>query len=366
MLLWAWLRRKETWARALLVGLGFYIIAMLPALGLLKMSYMRLTLVADHFQYISIGAIIALVVAAGSTRAMRPLWLLLAALCSGIASYFYWDQVESNLSLGMWLHIGQVVWIGGLLALAVAALLGDREIWKYVWRGFLFAVLTCATFITYGQSEIYHGEKSLWSATLDKNPTTWQGHNHLGAALYMEGNWQAAGPHFLAATQLKSENPESHNNLGLYYSMMAQAQHDPAMSLRYMQQAIREYQTAVGIKDDSAMETNLANAYEQVHDFPNAISTYQHALTLNPDNASAHCNLGYALMQQGRVDEAIPEFMNTIIMDPRMPQGPADLRQALRIKGIDPAAPPPPGTYKFDVQKAIDLLRSEPQPPPGQ
>jgi hypothetical protein len=60
--------------------------------------------------------------------------------------------------------------------------------------------------------------------------------------------------------------------------------------------------------------------------------------------------------------------MNTIIMDPNMPQGRADLAQALRFKGIDPAAPILTGTYPFNVQEAVDLARRFPPfpPPPGQ
>ena len=167
----------------------------------------------------------------------------------------------------------------------------------------------------------------------------------------MEGNWRAAGPHFLRATQLKPENPESHNNLGLYYSMMQD-----------MKDAIPQFETAVKIKDDSAMDTNLANAYEQVGEFDQAIDKYKHALELNPGNASAHCNLGYALMKMGRIDEAIPQFMTTIQLDPGMPQGRSDLIEALRAKGVNLDAPDMSKPYSFDLQKAMDLLRSGPPP----
>jgi superkiller protein 3 len=100
--------------------------------------------------------------------------------------------------------------------------------------------------------------------------------------------------------------------------------------------------------------------------FPDAIKTYQHALKLNPDNASAYCNMGYALMKVGRVQDAIPSFMKTIQLDPTMPQGRTDLAQALRMLGIDPAAPALSGSYPFDMSKALDLLRRFPPPPPQQ
>ena len=347
LFVWCFIRRTEKWARALLVALGTYFVAMLPALGLLTMSYMRLTLVADHFQYISIIAVIALIVGAGYTRSLKPLWLCAASLFFAVNSYLNWDQTQDN-------HIEQVIWIAGPLALAIAAL--DKELlWKYVWGGFLALVFLCSSIICWGQTRIYHSEKSLWSATLEKNPTTWQGHNHLGAALYMEGNWKAAYPHFLKATQLKPENPESHNNLGLALSLYGR-----------MDDAIHQYETAVGIKEDSAMETNLANAYAQAKRFDDAVRTYRKALVLKPDNASAHCNLGYMLMQQGRVDEAIKEFMQTIETDPRMPQGWGDFVQALRIRGINPDAPVLSGTYGFNINEAMELLKHRPPLPPPQ
>jgi tetratricopeptide (TPR) repeat protein len=171
----------------------------------------------------------------------------------------------------------------------------------------------------------------------------------------MSGDYKGAFPHFLAATQLKPENPESHNNLGLALSYFGMKQ-----------EAIKQYQLAVKIKDDTAMDTNLANAYEEMKEFPEAIKEYQHALEIGPGNASAWCNMGYALMMMGNIDGAIPCFMKTIELDPGMPQGPTDLSQALRIRGINPDAPFLSGTYAFDVQKALELLRLHPPPPPQQ
>ena len=343
VLVFCWMRRQQSWARAILVGLGCYILAMLPALGLLKMSYMRLTLVADHFQYISIVAVIALVVAAGTRRMMKPVWLAVAALFFIVVTYMNWGQTQEN-------HIYELIWILGTLVLAAATMVPG--IWKYVWGGFMFAVLVCSSIISFAQAGIYHGEESLWSATLEKNPNTWQGHNHLGAALYMRGDVKDAYPHFAAAVRLKPENPESHNNLGLALSMFGQTD-----------EAIHQYETAVSIKDDSAMDTNLGNAYDSVKRYDDAIRVYKHALELNPENTSAHCNLGYALMQEGRIDEAIPHFMKTIEIDPQMPQGRSDLVQALKMKGINLDAPDLSRPYSFDLQKALQLLRGGPMPP---
>lgn len=165
-------------------------------------------------------------------------------------------------------------------------------------------------------------EEDFWSSVLETNPNNWQAHNHLGAILYMRGDIKDAYPHFLKATQLNPKNPESHNNL--------------ALALAYFgknDDAIKEYETAVQLHDDSAMQTNLANAYTVAKRYDDAIKTYRHALELNPNNAAAHCNLGYALMQEGKLDDAIEEFKTTIKIDPAMGQGKQDLQQALEMKG---------------------------------
>jgi tetratricopeptide (TPR) repeat protein len=117
------------------------------------------------------------------------------------------------------------------------------------------------------------------------------------------------------------------------------------------------------------MDTNLANAYQEVGRFEDSIKTYKHALELNPDNPSTHCNLGYGLLRIGRLDEAIQHFMDALRLDPAMDVARHDLAKALEARGIDLSAPEQPkldGTYGFDLHEALQLLGNAPAPPPGQ
>ncbi|MGA3170176.1 MAG: tetratricopeptide repeat protein [Chthoniobacteraceae bacterium] len=338
-----WKYRSRTWARALLTALGCYFLAILPALGLLKMSYMRLTLVADHFQYISIVAVIALVVAAGSTRSLKPLWLCLGALFFATLSWLNWKQTPDT-------HFAQLIWIAGTVALAAAAL--APRIWKYVWGAFLAIVVATFGIVSWGKTRIYHSELTLWSATIEKNPNTWQGHNHLGAALYTEGNWQAAYPHFLRATQLKPENPESHNNLGLTLSLYGR-----------MDEALKEFQTAVYIKDNPSLEMNLGNAYMKVGRVQDGIAAFKRGIQMDPDNPAvlgAYCYLAVTLLREGRMDEAIPLYLKALQIDSTLDPARKGLRLILQIKGIHLDTPIQPGMHSPDIQKAIEVLRNPP------
>jgi Flp pilus assembly protein TadD len=134
-----------------------------------------------------------------------------------------------------------------------------------------------------------------------------------------------------------------------------------------MPDAIHQYQMAVGIKDDSAMETNLANGYAAINDLDDAVKAYRRAIELNPANPNPHCNLGITLMRQGKLDEAVKEFMTTIRVDPYGPNGRQGLYKALKAMGINPEEPDQPevrGKYDFDLDEALRMLRS--QPPAGQ
>ena len=315
-----------------MVAVGCYFVALLPVLGFVAMSFMRLTLVADHYQYISIIAVIALVVAAGHTQSLKPFWLCVAALLFAAATYFNWNVMGDN-------RIAAVIWVVGPLGLA-GVLIWAPQLWKYAWTGILAAVIGAFCYISWGQAQIYKSEETYWTAVLKKNPNSWQAYNHLGAALYMRGDMKDACSLFAKAIKLKPESPELHNDFALAFAAIKQGNH------------------RFEIKDDTAMRTNLANAYAQVKQYDKAIENYRRAINMDDNNASAHCNLGYSLMQEGKTDEAIPEFMRTIEIDPQMPQGRADLAQALRLKGIDPSAPIPTGRKEsFDLQKALELLK---------
>lgn len=73
--------------------------------------------------------------------------------------------------------------------------------------------------------------------------------------------------------------------------------------------AAREFRKA------TETDPNLAEAFldlgevlQETHDFPGAVTALKHALELRPDLDPAHVQLGYALLQQGYAEEAIPHL----------------------------------------------------------
>ena len=62
-------------------------------------------------------------------------------------------------------------------------------------------------------------------------------------------------------------------------------------------------------------------------------ATYQESIRLDPKMAAAHNNLGIALGEKGRLDEAISHFQESIRLDPKMAAAHTNLGNASRAKG---------------------------------
>ena len=271
-------RFQDRVGRAPLFALGYFIICLAPVLGFLKMSYMRLTLVADHLQYVPMIGIVALLAAGGAMLYQHSPASLRPALAGGLA-----------------LIIGSLCWM------------------------------------TWTRAEVHHDEGSLWLDTLRKNPDTWQGNNHYGAWLYGHNQQSAAKPYFEKAVRLKPENPEVHNNLGLAWATQGN-----------LDLAIPEYRRATQIKPDNVpIRTNLANALAaKAHELAEkketndaaplmdeAISQYQKCVERAPADPTLRCTYAYALYQCGRINESIQQFQEALRINPNF----APARQNLQV-----------------------------------
>jgi tetratricopeptide (TPR) repeat protein len=118
--------------------------------------------------------------------------------------------------------------------------------------------------------------------------------------------------HTLAITP---DNDMAHNNLG--YLFLRRGELDKAIS---------HFETALKVRSSNAsahynlggalIENNLANALARKGLLGEAIGHYEKAAKLRPDYGDAYFNLGSVLFQQGRIDEAIVQWQKALATQP--------------------------------------------------
>ena len=275
---WIWANRgtadRPGWGRHVLFGLGFFLLMVLPVLGFVTISYMRITWVADHFNYLPMIGVIALIGAA-TTR---------------------WYE-RSTVSAQ------PLIIAGGTIALAACALLSFRY------------------------ANAWASEDALWTHTLKTNHDAWQAHNRLGAKKFSRGDIEGGYYHFTQSTKLRPDLGETHNNLGSALSAKGR-----------LDEAIKEFAEACRLTPQvPAMRVNLANALFQAGRFAEASDAFQFLIEKEPNNAALLNNYAVTLYRQGNKDEAIRQFRKALEINPTMKDAREGLAVALGEQPAAPA-----------------------------
>jgi tetratricopeptide (TPR) repeat protein len=79
---------------------------------------------------------------------------------------------------------------------------------------------------------------------------------------------------------------------------------EPEKAVEYYGQALAIAQEIGDRRGEGNRLANLGNAYTALNDHASAANIYDQLIDLNPDDAMAHRNRAYALIQLGRLDEA--------------------------------------------------------------
>jgi Flp pilus assembly protein TadD len=277
--LWHW-RNRGT--RGAFFAVGCFVIALMPALGFVRMAYVRSgTLVADHHQYFADVS-------------------LLALFSAGIA--YAWSRRERTIKIAT--------------AVTVTLLVGAMGTYAF------------------NRAGVYRDQETLWQDNLSKNPDAWQAHILIAQQRFDQERYGEAAYHAGRAAELKPQLADIHNLLGLAYCR-----------LERFDDGIVEYRKALQLKQAkpstarsagvAKIRTNLANALtitanrlsestptipeEAMRRYDEAIREYQEALELDPQQPAIHRNLGMLLVKLSRYDEAIPHLRATLQIVPNEP-----------------------------------------------
>lgn len=134
-------------------------------------------------------------------------------------------------------------------------------------------------------------------------------HSNLANILYVKGDVDGAVSHFQTAVTLnpsKEWTSVVNQTLGFVFQ---EAKQD-------LDAAITSYQSAYLLTpEDIDIYVNLGSAFYDKEDYENALAVYRNALDLDPQNAKIHCNLGFLYWGKGDTDEAIREYELAIQFD---------------------------------------------------
>ncbi len=303
-------KARAGWGRHALLGSGWFLLNLVPVLGIIPMAYFRVSPRADHFAYLPLVGLAGLA-AAGFGAALGALERRRA------------DRRSARLACA---------------AVAAAA--------------------ACSMAVeARGYSGVFHDEKALWTYAVERTPTAWLACSNLGKVLYEEGRLAEAARQFREAIALQADSPEAHADLGncleaeglgdearreyaaalVLNPRFAGAHYALGLSFlkeRRLDEAAREFHATLGLDPAHAGATNnLGLVMAGTGNLDAAMALYRSALALNPSMPEAHLNLGNACFRQGRFKEAIGEYREALRIYPGYAAAHSNLGRALEAAG---------------------------------
>jgi len=260
-----WLKR-ESWGRAWFFAYAYFLVALLPVLGLVSNTIFSFSLVFDHFQYLA---------------GMGPLALAGAGM-TWLADFTLPGRrlLQATVVVGLLLTLGMTTW---------------QRTW------------------------VYESQETLWTDTLAKNPECWLGYYNLGTTLGKEGKLDDAITDLQQAVALNPNFTKARTNLGL--ALLRKGRTD---------EALEQVQMALRINPNYAEAQNtMGGILFQKGQIEQAIPYFQKALEISPNYAHARFNLGVALAQKGQTDEAVAQFRKVLEITPNDVEAQEHLAKAL-------------------------------------
>ena len=262
--LWFLWSKRTGWGRHALFGLGFFVLNLLPFIGLNAGSYMNYSWVMDHLLYIPMIGLVALVIAAAQ----------LPALPQRIAA------------------------------------------------AFLAVIVAWMTWASHGYASLYTSLDALWGHNVAVNPNAALPHNDLGVAFARKGQIAEALAQFRIAAALDPRYTDAHHNFALELLSTghpgdalpefeivrklsptnAESYYNIGVALTQLDrdaEAIPEYQHALALDPNyPAACNNLAVSLARLKRLDEALATVQAGLKIAPSDPSLQNTLAALLEMQ--------------------------------------------------------------------
>ena len=206
-----------------------------------------------------------------------------------------------------------------------------------------------------------------------------QGWSNLAVSLNAQRNWLEAEKAARRAIELAPNNPEAHSNLAVSLRELqrledALAAVRQALTLRpdypealsclalvyrdmgLVNQAIEQARKACSLKRSTDTLMTLGQSEHMAGRAEAAEQAFREALSLAPDAAGLHNNLGHSLLDQGRKDEAEAAFRQALALRPGMSEVYLNLSMTRRFSADD---------SDIDAMRTL-MAQLDPEQPGGQ
>lgn len=162
---------------------------------------------------------------------------------------------------------------------------------------------------TYEEQGDYDSAIEVYHKLIQILPNMPEFHSNLANIYYLKGEVKEAVSHYQAAITL-NPNKQWTSVISQTLGYVHQQSNDD------LDAAISAYQAAYLLTpEDIDIYVNMGSAFYDKEDFDNALTVYRMALELEPTNAKIHCNLGFLHWGKGDTDEAIKEYELAIEYD---------------------------------------------------
>jgi Tfp pilus assembly protein PilF len=193
----------------------------------------------------------------------------------------------------------------GLFIIIVWGLTELFERRKVALAAFSLTILIALTICTYIQLQYWKESTSLFEHALKVTDNNYKAHLCLADVLLEQGHVDEAIGHNIEAVRIRPDFVETHNDLGANLYKAGR-----------VDQAIESFQKALEINpNDAEVNANIGVALATKSDFARAAMHYKMALKTMKTPA-VHNNLGYALVNMGKLDEAIEQFKLALQIKP--------------------------------------------------
>jgi protein O-mannosyl-transferase len=189
-----------------------------------------------------------------------------------------------------------------MLVWGIPSLLPREPIYKKILFSIAIAFLLMLMVSTWRQCHYWKNSKELWSHALNVTKDNYVAHNNLGPILFDEGKTEEAMEHFKKAIELNRDYTDAYNNRGNIYA--AQGQYD--LAIKDYDETIKLS------SDYTLAYNNRGTVYSDTGRYQRAIEDFNEAIRLQSGYIDAYNNRGIAYGRLGQFPRAIEDFTTAI------------------------------------------------------